>query len=490
MDNKKKFIIILLFLFSAGCRDNSGRQSEFSPYPDSRIPALMNRYDIPGASVAIIKKGRIIYTGAYGYADISGKRKMTTDTVCMMHSISKSVTAWGVMKLAERNVIELDKPIQNYIKNWEFPEGRFNSGNITVRQLLTHSSGMPLGTLGLHYHPEEFRPSLRESLSKEAVPADRPGSSFAYSNVGFNLLELLIEEVTGRSFSRYMKSEVFIPLGMKHSDFTWRRDFYPTVPTGYDLHGTAVPVFVYAGKASGGLFSTVEDVALFAAASMREYNRTGENVLKAKSIDEIHTPMVKIPGLFGTVFDFYGLGHFIEYLPNGMKAVSHGGQGLGWMTHFHFVPETGDGIVIIANSQRSWPLFAYILNDWAAWCGFSSVKMGRIIYAEITAWVIIFIINSAGLFYLMKVIHGIIRSKRRLVMFKAVSPLRRSMLAGLSISLMSVIIWSANQDYLFINSILPAASGVLAYSICFLSMVFLLLSLFPESSLNPPEEGV
>ena len=482
MNRKIKFFLTLLLLFSAGCRENSDPQGALPDYLDNRIPVLMSRYNIPGVSIAIIKKGHTVYTGVYGYADISEKRKMTADTICMMHSISKSVTAWGVMKLVDRNKIELDKPVSNYIKNWKFPTGSFKSENITVRQLLTHSSGIPLGTLGLHYHPNEPRPSLREALSREALPADQPGNSFAYSNTGFNLLELLIEEVTGINFSQYMKDEVFTPLGMKHSEFTWNSNFHPSVPTGYDLNGTSIPVFVYAEKASGGLFSTAGDIALFAAAAMKDFNKAGENVIKGENIDEIYTPQVHIPGLFGTVFDSYGLGHFIESLPNGMKAVSHGGQGLGWMTHFHSVPETGDGIVIIANSQRSWPFFAYILNDWAKWCGFSSVGMKKIIYAEIAAWLIICAVILTGLFYMVKFSHGIIYSGRRLIPFTAESPLRRSILAGLSVFLISIIIWSVNQDYLFINSILPLTSGILAYSILFVSMVFFLYALFPKKN--------
>lgn len=100
---------------------------------------------------------------------------------------------------------------------------------------------------------------------------------------------------------------------------------------------------------------------MFIKAGMVNYSDTGNNVLNYRSITDLYKPVVKVPGLYGIAFNSYGLGHFIEYLPEGLKAVSHGGQGHGWMTHFHFIPEMGDGIVILTNSQRSWPLIAGVL---------------------------------------------------------------------------------------------------------------------------------
>ncbi len=339
----------------------------FTAYLDERIPALMKGYDIPGVNIALVKKGRMVWSKAYGYADLEAGRKMTTDTYCRVESISKSVTAWGVVKLLEQGKIELDKPVKLYIINWEFPESDYSTGKVTIRQLLSHTAGMPLGTIGVRYSPKEDVPSLEESLSKDAVLKQEPGLSFSYSNTGFNLLELLIEEVTGHDFAEYMAEEVLNPLGMHHSGFTWSEEWEPPVPIGYDLDGNPVPVYVYPDKASGGLFATVEDIATFITAGMINFSPRGHEVLDAQSINKLYTPTVEIPGLYGLAFDSYGLGHFIESLPNDRKAVSHGGQGSGWMTHFHSVPETGDGIVILTNSQRSWPLIAHILSDWAEW---------------------------------------------------------------------------------------------------------------------------
>lgn len=220
-------------------------------------------------------------------------------------------------------------------------------------------------------------PSLKEKLTQEVVPVMEPGIAFSYSNTGYNLLELLIEEVNGQDFSEYMRMEVFQPLAMKGASFNWDSTMLPAPPTGYDLNGNPVPVYIYPEKASGGLFATAEDIAMFAMAGM------GDNpVLSTESIELLYTPVEDKIGVYGLVFDAYGLGHYIEKLPNGMLSVSHGGQGSGIMTHFQAVPETGDAIVILTNSQRSWPFIASLLSDWAQWRGFPSVGMGKIIWGR------------------------------------------------------------------------------------------------------------
>lgn len=452
---------------------------KFTDYLDERIPALMKDYDIPGVNIALVQKGETTWSKAYGYADLEEGRKMTTDTYCRVESISKSVTAWGVMKLVEQGKIELDKPVELYIKNWEFPESEFSEEKVTVRQLLTHTAGMPLGDIFERYSPKEEIPSLEQSLTKEAILIQEPGLSFSYSNTGYNLLELLIEEVTGRDFAEYIEEEVFIPLRMHNSSFTWSEELDPAVPVGYDLKGNPIPVYIYSEKASGGLFARVEDIATFVTAGMTNSYHTDHEVLTSQNINKLYTPMVGKPGIYGLAFDSYGLGHFIESLSNGKQAVSHGGQGGGCMTHFHSVPETGDGIVILTNSQRSWPFISYILSDWAKWCGFSSVGMGQIIRGKKVLWTLIGLILFILLWQVWRLGQGLISGRRQFAPLSKESRLLRLVQSSLFIILVLGLLWSINQDYLFISSVFPIASSWLGFSIFLCAVVLLLSALFP-----------
>ncbi len=484
-----------------------GRQ-EIGPYTthlDEKIPGLMEKYGIPGVCAALVRDGEPVWSRAYGYADVEAGRLMTTDTRCRVESISKSVTAWGVMKLVDEGRIDLDTPVVRYLKSWEFPESGFSHEKITVRQLLSGSAGMPLGTIGVHYAPGEAKPSLEDILSQDAVLRQEPGRSFFYSNTGFTILELLIEEVTGRDFAEYMEKEVLKPLGMNAASFNWSSEWVPAVPNGYDLGGRPIPVYVYPDKAAGGLFATVEDIAAFAAAGVRSSfsagvygptgngmkdagdgtnaagikDQAGQAVMSAAAVEAMYTPAIPMSGYYSLVFDSYGFGHFIEELPNGIKAVSHGGQGSGWMTHFHIVPESGDGIVLLTNSQRSWPFIAAVLNDWAERAGLGGIGMGLIVRAQMVLRIGMALAALLLAWQAVRLIRGMISGRRRFEPLAEESRLPRAVQGLIGIAVLGALRWALGQEYFFLNSVFPAASVWLGWTLLGTAVVLLASAVLP-----------
>ena len=429
----------------------------FTSHLDQRIHAIMQAYDIPGVNIALIQNGEIIWLSAFGQADRETNRELTIDTYMRVQSISKSVTAWGIIRLVEQGMIELDRPVKDYLKNWQFPENQSLTDLITTRQLLTHTAGLPIGDFYNFYSPEEVIPSLEESLFKEARLIQEPGKSFSYSNTGYNLLELLIEEVTGQDFADYMDQEILQPLGMHHSSFEWSRRWNPPVPTGYNLSGNPIPVYVYPEKASGGLFSTVEDIAKFVIASMPEFS-SSQSVLTTEAVHSIQSIWVNRIGVYNLVFDGYGFGHYVEILPDGRTAISHGGQGTGWMTHYHAVPSTGDGIVILTNSQRGWPMIAYLLTDWAAWSGLPALGMSRIILGNHLLWGFTGFLWFAIIWELWNLASLVATRKNSKFYLTKKSIPERVFRIGLSIIIFSGLFWSINQNYLFITSVFPMSA--------------------------------
>lgn len=455
---------------------------DFTVHLDERIPSLMEKYSIPGVNIVLVKNATIAWSKAYGYAHLESGRKMTTDTYCRVESISKSITAWGIVKLVEQGTVGLDDPVEQYLSGWKLPESKYTKDKVTIRRLLNHSAGLSLGTIGVRYSPKEALPNLEESLSKEVRVIHEPGTTFSYSNTGFNLLELLIERVTGHDFAEYMKTEVLLPLGMRNSSFEWSEELVPAVPFGYDLKGNPIPVYIYPEKASGGLFATIEDIASFIIAGMNDFSDTARQTLTSDSINLLYTPMIKKPGIYSLAFDSYGLGHFIETFPNGKRGVSHGGQGSGWMTHFHSVPETGDGIVILTNSQRSWPFIAYLLSDWAKWCGFARIGMGRIIWGKKIVRTLIVLIWLIIIRQGWRLLRGLIYGERRFDPLTENYRCLRLVQSSLAVILISILWWCVNQDYLFITSVFPIVSIRLGFSILGLALVLLLSGLFPLPS--------
>lgn len=445
--------------------------NDFQSRLNERIPALMKQYKIPGCNLALVQNGEIVWAEAYGYADLDRGRILTTDTPMRVQSISKSVTAWAVMKLVENGSLELDAPVSQYLKSWQFLESRYSTKGVTIRRLLSHTAGLPLGDVFTLYSPGQKMPSLKEKLSQEAVLVQEPGTAFSYSNTGYNLLELLIEEITSRDFSDYMRTEILLPLGMKSASFDWSASMMPPLPVGYALNGAPIPAYVYPEKASGGLFATAEDIARFTIASMRD-----NPVLSTENIAQLYSPAIHEIGIYGLVFDSYGFGHFIETLSNGARSISHGGQGSGIMTHMQAVPETGDAIVILTNSQRSWPFISYLLSDWAYWRGFPTIGMGKIIWGRYGTSVIVGMLLSASLLLFLRLVTVFYTQKTNKLSTK---PYRiRWIRLAISLILIGILAWSVFQKYLFLTSVFP----ILAVWLGFATLVFSIALLFSAVS--------
>ena len=432
---------------------------DFKAYMREHISNLMKQYRIPGCSIALVKDSEVVWTEAYGYADVTSGRVLTIDTPMSVQSITKSVTAWGVMLLAEKGLIDLDAPVSQYLRSWQFPQSDYPTEKITSRHLLSHTSGMPLGDFTKIYTPGEIMPSNRDVMAGEAVSVRDAGAEFLYSNVGYNLLEILIEDITGQSFSEYIRSEILLPLGMESAVFEIRDETAPYPSTGYNLSGKPAPVYLYPSKASGGLFATAEDIARFTAAGMKK-----NPVLSAEGIERMYQPEAQKLGIYGLVFEAYGFGYYIETLPNGLRSVSHGGQGNGIMTHFQTVPETGDAIVILTNSQRSWPFIACLLSDWAQWRAFSPVGMGRIIWGHYILCFVIGALISASLLMVFRMLSRLSLQKRNG---------SRLIRAGAAVFLLGMLIWCISQKYLFITSVFPVLSLWLGAAVFMFSIALL-----------------
>jgi CubicO group peptidase (beta-lactamase class C family) len=471
-------VIIAFDTFPVPRPEDIKNKQAFVEYLKRRIPEYMETYDISGLSMSLVTEGRIIWSGAFGLSRRESGLHMTPETPCRVESISKSLTAWGIMKLAEEGKIDLDAPLNTYLKSWQIPDSPFDENLITVRMLLTQTSGMPLGTIGVRYDPGGPIPSLREQLTQDAFLFQPPGSSFYYSNTGFNLLELLIEEISGRSFADYMHQEIMLPLGMENASFKWKNEFADRMPNGYGPDNNPIPPYIYPDKASGGLFATANDIAAFTCAGMSDLN--DDHVLNRESINEIYAIHTGLTGFYSFAFDGYGYGHFIEILNDSLTAVSHGGQGSGWMSHFHSVPETGSATVMLTNSQNSWPVFGYILRDWSQWRGYDPSGMTVILTGIMIMQILIGLIMTVSLFMFWDLAEKLVKAERYFAPFSSLQRPSRLISFSLALIIGGVLLWTALQDYFFLTSIFPLSTPRLGISLLILSVLLLSSALFPR----------
>lgn len=364
-------ILILLFiffgllgLFTNVCADtlkyiDSSRQGTLTieDVLDKEIPLFLKRYNIPGAAVTIVEDGDIQWFRGYGLADKARGRPIDSNTIFQVASCSKSVTAWGVMKLVEEGKLELDSPVEEYLKSWSLPHSQYNSSKITIRHLLNHAAGIAKvnypGT-----HPSEKLLSLEESLTGKFgfKVIGEPEKKFLYSGGGYTLLQLVIEDVTGMAFSEYMQKEILKPLGMDNSSFDFNSEVHEKTAVAYGVMGQQLPNYLFTEKAAAGLYSTSKDIAKFMAAYTGETS-FGKNILSKENLSLMYTSQR----------ENYALGCILGTLPNETKVVWHGGANRGWRSRFMICPEEGDGIVILTNSDNGEKLITEIASLWIEW---------------------------------------------------------------------------------------------------------------------------
>lgn len=299
---------------------------------------------------------------------------VSADTLFQVASLSKWVTAWGVLSLVDRGVLELDKPLNVYLTRWQLPAGAFDPGQVTIRRLLSHTAGLTDGLGYAGFEPGETVQSLEESLTlaADASPgADgrtragiAPGSEWRYSGGGYTALQLLIEEVSGQSFENYMQAAVLDPLGMRRSTFTPDLARTTNVATFYDTDATPATHYRFTALAAASLYTSAADLSELLKAHLPDAagRPAGRGVLAPETLALMRTPHAS---QFGA--DIWGLGTIL-YSPtaDGGFIIGHDGNNspaINTAARVH--PVTGDGIVVLETGS---PLLATALaGEWVFW---------------------------------------------------------------------------------------------------------------------------
>lgn len=358
-----RYISLLLWTsFLASC---NSKTIDINSFEEHLIPAIqvenelrfyhlkdrMEHYKVPGISIVIVKKGEIAFSKGYGLSRTDDSIKVSTKTVFQAGSIAKSITAVGVIRLVEKGVLDLDKNIEEYLINWKFPQNPYTKTNpITLRMLLSHTSGM------IHNNYKGFRqnedlPSLNAVLNgigkyKPAQLDTIPGVRYYYSNTGYGVIQRIVEDVVGKPFEEIMKEEVFIPFKMSNSTFKRKtHNDSKDISYAYNRKGAIVEGYWYnAGiKASGGLWTTAEDLAKFMIHMQKDFS-------KEKRI-EMLTP----------VKANYGIGFNIKGEKDAL-VFYHSGKNVGYTNLMIGYAKQGDGVVILTNGDNGGYLFSEIIR--------------------------------------------------------------------------------------------------------------------------------
>jgi CubicO group peptidase (beta-lactamase class C family) len=339
---------------------STGHQVSDSAPQHLNILDRMAFHHIPGASVALIRGGRVEWVGAYGVRQTGGP-PVTEATLFDVGSISKAVTAVGVLRLAQDGRIDMHRDVNSYLKRWKVPENQWTRQRaVTVRMLLNHTAGFG-ENFGQVYKPATM-PTLLQQLKGQSPATNPPiqvkmlpGSKFEYSNDGYLVLELLIEDVTGEPFAKAMRALVLDPLEMTHSTFdvplggTYAQDAASAFGQKQKI-GTPPEQFVIPNLAAGGLWSNAADLAKVAIEIQSAYAGKHSKILNQKSAQMMLTPGKGFPSdAQGAMYrgnEHWGLGIELAGRP-ATPFFDHGGAAI--YDSYMFMYLNGDGIVVTTN---------------------------------------------------------------------------------------------------------------------------------------------
>lgn len=323
-------------------------------------------YKCPGVAVCLIEKGEVTQAEGYGVRTPGGAQ-VTPDTMFAGASISKPVAAALALQLVDAGKVELDAPVNRYLQSWKLPENEFTRQvPVTLRHLLCHKGGTTVHGFGAF--PQDTKaPTLLDILTgtppsqTPAVEVDKlPGTSVRYSGGGTQIVQLLLEEQTGRSFAELAERVIFQPLGMTRTTFAQPlpAKFRMDAATGHTKDG--VPVsgqFTFTPQlAAGGIYTSAPDYARFMV-ECRNAWLGRENILfgqkTARSMME-----QQAPGQFALGWEIFGSGPAARF--------AHGGSNEGYQCTASCALESGNGAVILTNSLMGIILHTEVMNAIAA----------------------------------------------------------------------------------------------------------------------------
>lgn len=341
----------------------------------ARVNEILNRHPAVGIAIGVVRHGRLDFFHGHGFASIESRTPITPDTVFRIASITKTFTAVAVMQLWEQGLIDLDKPANDYLKAFKLVPRKASFRPTTVRQLLTHTGGVPEQAhpwrmfstdYGQSFEQGRPTPSLAEYYRRALRVAVEPGTTFMYGDHGFATLGQLVEDVSGIPLDRYSREHVFDPLGMVDSDLLRSANVTSRLATGYRFTSRGpTPVVdreaVTAGASS--IYSTPSDMARYVAALLGGGGNDHGAVLQPETVALMFAPQYQphpsIPGM--------GLGFFRGDLA-GHAAVEHQGIVPGFNSQIWLAPEDGVGIVAFTNGSPQavfWMVaeFSQLLRD-------------------------------------------------------------------------------------------------------------------------------
>lgn len=361
-------IVISILLMVGG--STVGQSDPLAQRFDPLITQGLKDDPMPGIAVGIVQQGRLAYSRGFGLGVMgAAKNTMTPETLFHMASVTKPFVATAVMQLWERGKVDLDAPVTKYVPYFRIDDKR--AAAITVRQMLTHTSGMPDVDDYEWNHPQTDDAALeryvRSLSTRRLTLLFDPGAHFAYSNMAYEVLGDLVSKVSGATFESYVAINILRPLGMTSSTLLLTEANPALLAAGYTHprggdYASIKPVRAYPfnriHSPSSDLMSSVVDMSRWAIANLNRGELDGQRILKATTYDVLWKPVMEVefcrdaartdcrkPG--GSVAISWFVGDH-----DGHTGISHSGGDDGFVTYLLLVPDAHMALVLMCNSDH------------------------------------------------------------------------------------------------------------------------------------------
>jgi len=342
------------FIFSLIVKACIAQQPDFARAKEI-INDYVNNKKFPSISIAVVNRGKIVWEESFGYADKESGRKATPNTSYYTASITKTMTATALMNMSEHKLISIDSPVNKYLKGWKVSSYRWDADKATVKAVMSHTSGIT--TFNFWCRTDSLTCAMMddEVMKRYAILLSPPGH-FDYSNLGYGVLDRVIRDVSGVSYTEYMRREIFQPMGLKNT-FVAGNPLPPDVAIRYAGADPARTEFPFLHEYSAGastVYSSVHDLALFAMLHLNDLKK--KTVISERSIKAMQDTVARNGS------NHYGLGWWITGDYNGYKGLLAQGGTWNSQAWMQLIPSEDIAVIAVGNYGDGSPYRA-IINE-------------------------------------------------------------------------------------------------------------------------------
>ncbi len=302
---------------------------------------------VPSVAVAVARRGEIVWEEAFGWVDREQGIPATIHTMYSLASVSKPLTATGLMVLVEQGAVDLDRPINHQLGEVHVRVRVGDPNGATVRQVANHTSGLPL-----HHHffaDATTRPPLEETIHRYGNLVTEPGKRYQYSNLGYAVLERLIEHTSGVSYARFMSEKVFGPLGLEHTAVLQAPQASDDLAVRYRLNGQSLPFYGSDHGGGSAAFACVHDLVRFGIFHLQTRLADQSPILSGSTIRTMQEPSADQGD-----GSHYGIGWVISQHKR-HAVVRHDGGMPGVTATLMLLPAAKIAVAVVCNTKSDLP---------------------------------------------------------------------------------------------------------------------------------------